>query len=398
MLKTADTLVAAGYNVRVVSTKFIDWAAEADLDLRRTRSWAWHAVDYRKRYAPFIYWKSGLRFHSTRRLFRVLDPDWAPLSIVARAYGRVFPEMLKVAISEPADLFYGGTSAGLAVAACAARHFGVQYALDLEDFHEGELEDHSESRLPRDLIVSIQRRVLPGAAFLTAGSQAIAMQYKRLYGFPVLPMHNTFSLPKQTPNPEICSQGALRLYWFSQTIGPGRGLEDILMAAGNVDISVELHLRGRALPDYIEALRRLADKTAPKLSIYVHAPAPPDQMVELSRPYDIGLALEDERILNHALCLSNKVFTYMLAGLAIIMTNTPGQRQLAQDLGDGAVQYTPGDTRTLADGLLKWYKNRDELRRARLISWATAAGRWHWEHPCESGAMIAAVEKALCRP
>ena len=38
MLKAADALAEAGYRVRVVSTQQTDWAAEADLDVRRRRA------------------------------------------------------------------------------------------------------------------------------------------------------------------------------------------------------------------------------------------------------------------------------------------------------------------------------------------------------------------------
>ena len=36
-------------------------------------------------------------------------------------------------------------------------------------------------------------------------------------------IHNTFALPPQPPDVSRADPSRLRVYWFSQTIGPGRG-------------------------------------------------------------------------------------------------------------------------------------------------------------------------------
>ena len=55
-------------------------------------------------------------------------------------------------------------------------------------------------------------------------------------------------------------------------------------------------------------------------------------MVEDCRAFDLGLASEQASTANRALCLSNKAATYPLAGLPVAITETPGQRRLADDL------------------------------------------------------------------
>jgi glycosyltransferase involved in cell wall biosynthesis len=114
-------------------------------------------------------------------------------------------------------------------------------------------------------------------------------------------------------------------------------------------------------------------------------------MVDLCRGYDVGLSLEQGHVQNHALCLGNKALTYVLAGLAIVLTATPGQQPLAADLGEGALVYAPGDVATLAKGLRRWADDRAMLARARAAAWRGARERWHWEHHDERGALLAAV-------
>src|SRR6185436_16389511 len=86
--------------------------------------------------------------------------------------------------------------------------------------------------------------------------------------------------------------GTLRLYWFSQTIGPGRGLEAAVTALGRAGVSAELTLRGRPHDGYLEALQRLAAAHAPRVVVIHQPPAAPDAMVDLARGYDVGLALD----------------------------------------------------------------------------------------------------------
>jgi glycosyltransferase involved in cell wall biosynthesis len=152
-----------------------------------------------------------------------------------------------------------------------------------------------------------------------------------------------------------------------------------------------------AIPDYLERLRKLADDVAPELKIVYHEPAPPDSMVDLCRGYDVGLALEQKHVLNRALCLTNKAFTYMLGGLALVLTDTPGQRPLGLDVGEGAILYMPGDVPALAAGLKRWAEDKCILARARAAGWQAAQRRWHWEHPAERGALLGAVARALAR-
>jgi glycosyltransferase involved in cell wall biosynthesis len=399
MVKAADALEDAGHAVRLVSTQFLDWASQADHVLGETpveiNGRRWSSVDYRRSTAPSKYWSTGLRFRAARKWVGLVGAGRASLGALAAASGRAYRDLLKLALSEPADLFYGGTSGGLAVAAQAARSAGVPYALDLEDFHEGEFERGSEWDRSRDLVSRLQRELLPGAAFVTAGSSAIAAQYEQAYGIRVVPIHNTFPLPSQAPDPEPPGDGALRLYWFSQTIGAGRGLEDVVRAIGLAGIGAELHLRGREMPEYVAGLRRLASEASSQLAVHVHQPGPPDKMVELSLPYDVGLSPEQGRTLNNRLCLGNKPLTYILAGLAVVITDSPGQRPFTDDLGDGALRYQAGDIASLANGLRRWAEERGLLRHARQAAWQAAKRRWNWQHPSEKGALIEAVSGAV---
>jgi glycosyltransferase involved in cell wall biosynthesis len=289
-------------------------------------------------------------------------------------------------------LVYGGSTGALAAVVESARKLGVPYAVDFEDFHSGEAIGE-RSELQNALAERVERYVIPGAAFITAASPMIAETYADQQGVRPLVIHNTFSIaPAQVPERR---DGRLHLYWFSQTLGPRRGLEEVIRAAGLARLEIELHLRARPIPEYLDSLQRLQSAVAPQLKIVVHQPATPDDMVALAQPYDAGLACEEPEPLNRQLCLTNKIFTYLAAGLAVAMTDTPGHHALGQDLGHGAALVAPGDVDALAGVLSAWAADPARLDCARRTAWHAAVRRWHWEHDAERGTLYRLANSAL---
>jgi glycosyltransferase involved in cell wall biosynthesis len=134
---------------------------------------------------------------------------------------------------------------------------------------------------------------------------------------------------------------------------------------------------------------------APNMSVVAHGPESPEKMVALCSDYDIGLSMEENHTLSRRLSLTNKALTYILGGLAVVLTDTEGQRGLAEDLGEGSLMYREGDHQTLADGLRRWFLEPDRLLAARRAAWSAAVRHWHWEHPSQSGALVETVGGAL---
>lgn len=395
MLKAADALAQAGYQVRVISTQRVAWATAADTALRATRPWRSAMIDYDRRNSPARYIRTGARARVARALALRLGPERCPPSLAARALNRMHSELVRAALTEPADLFYGGSTEALAAVAEASRRAGAPFALDLEDFHSAEQDESPAARLAHRLVECIEREILPDATFLTASSEAIAAAYAGKYDVSPQTVHNAFPLPPSPPDFTSRAGAGLQLYWFSQTIGPQRGLEDVVRAMGAAGLSGVLHLRGRLIPSYGDSLRRLAHVVAPQLDIAMHEPGPPDSMVDLCRGYDVGLALEQDHVLNRTLCLTNKALTYILGGLAVAFTDTAGQRPLAEELGEGGLLYRPGDVGALARGLARWARDTALLQRAKRAAWKAAQRRWHWEHAAERGALLDLVGRVV---
>ena len=393
MLKAADALHDAGYRVRVVSVNQTPWAAASDARLRPTRPWRWDVVDVGRASAPTRWLLTGLRFRAAQAFARSAAAR-CPYAIAVRAFSRVHDALVREVLREPADLIYGGTTGALAAVAAAARHTGTPYAIDFEDFHCAEHSESPDGRLANELAAAVMADVVRHAVFVTAGSAAIAEACRSRLGTTPLTINNVFPLPPEEPA-FADAGGVPRFYWFSQTIGGGRGLDHLISATGRLARSCELHLRGVSRNGAVDGLRALAADVAPRLTIHVHAPADPWAMVETCRPYTIGVAAEPGSSVNNALILSNKVLTYPLAGLPVILTDTAGHRPLATDLAEGALTCALGDVDAIAHGVARWLDSPQALRRAREASWSAARTRWHWEHVDERGALLRAVERAV---
>jgi glycosyltransferase involved in cell wall biosynthesis len=391
MVKVADALADADYDVSVVSTQFIDWADQADRAIISSRwsRWRWTTVDYRKHGARARSTLTAVRMRAAKQFTRARGLDRIGIGTAARIRERVFPELVAEIVATRPAIVYGGGSAIAATAAAAAK-LKVPFALDLEDFH-------STLDAPGryyGITEKIERQVLPEAALLTAGSRAIADAYHAKYGVDVIPIHNVFPLPHISPTPREWD-GTLRLYWFGQTIGPERGIEETVKAAGLSGVESELTIRGNPRDDFINALRALADETAPRLALTFLPPAAPDDMVDLCRPYDVGVAIQKPDDRSQSLALTNKALTYILAGLAVAINDTPGQHELAVDLGEGGLVIPGVDVDVFAKGLKRWSDEPEALRRAKLASWEAATRRWNWDNPEECGRIVDAIGIAL---
>jgi glycosyltransferase involved in cell wall biosynthesis len=324
-----------------------------------------------------------------------MAPAHLPSRLLGAALWRGVTEQVDRITAEPTDLVYAGTSSALVVAPLAARRLSIPFAVDLEDFHSAEQTDSPDARLDHRSVAVIESRFLRGAAFLTAGSQGIAQAYAASYQVAPIPIHNVFPLPDREPPSRPVPPPPRKLYWFSQTIGLDRGLQDVVRALGLSTREAHLYLQGNAAPGVEVYLRRLAADVAPFLKMDILPPVNPDHILPSLTRFDVGLAVEQPVSLNRSICLTNKALTYILAGMPVVMTDTVGQRQLAKSLGKGALLYPPGDFVALATNLEPWLSDDNTLKRAGEAAWQAARDRWHWEHPLERGALLGAVHTAL---
>src|SRR5205807_651375 len=153
---------------------------------------------------------------------------------------------------------------------------------------------------------AIRRRIEAGylhkCEHLTAASPGIAHAYHVRYGVRMTPILNVFPLmeaPRDLAAHRTCDKDrALSLYWFSQTVGPGRVLE---------------------------------------------------------------------------------TFIYLLAGIPILLSDTPAQRELARELGSAARLVDLNKADEIAETLNNLAKDGPSLAAAKREAWRLGRTCFNWD-------------------
>ena len=105
----------------------------------------------------------------------------------------------------------------------------------------------------------------------------------------------------------------------------------------------------------------------------------PCEMIRLATPYSLGLALELDDPPNRALCLTNKAFAYLLAGIPILFSRTPAQEQLAGALGEAAMLVDLDRPDVTAHTLDAFFADKGLQARARACAWRLGHDRYNWD-------------------
>ena len=157
--------------------------------------------------------------------------------------------------------------------------------------------------------------------------------------------------------------------------------------------SVELHLLGQWQVGFREKILSNLCAEGSSRIVYSYSPMFPEDIPRFCAQFDIGLALETCRSENSNLLLSNKVFTYLLAGNAILATRTKAQETLLQGLPEVGLLYPPGKASALAEVLERLSSDRELLRRLRDNAFHEARQRFTWD--TEQYKMLELVDEEL---
>ena len=380
VVKEADALSAGDFDVHVVfAQRSAGVARDHDEEMSKGRSWGSTAVREARTKGELAKWFVGA---GRQRLSRAMPRHlWRISKTAEYATGRVLPSLMRVAADLGADLFIGHYAEGLAAAGMASARTGAILGFDAEDYHIGEPNGADEiSRTD-----FIQSRYLPRCRWVTAASDGIGSALVDRYGIGTpITINNAFPLSDRQEidglRRDRRRNDILSLYWYSQTIGLDRGIQDAIRAAGRLQGPVEIHLRGRVENEVRRALEHLAREWNVQETLFFHDPVSPVELLSRASEHDVGLALEHPITSNRAICVSNKLFMYLLAGLAIAATNVPGQVKVLESNGESSAWYPPGDHEALAVILERWRSDRAALVRAKRAALEAASRRWNWEY------------------
>lgn len=389
--KEAAALAAAGHNVIVRGVWLDPVLSERDRALLEHCSY---------RFKPVLDMRAGCwqsyRERLIGRLAREAFQRWSIFSPALLGYGT--SAMLDAARNARADLTIVHSEIGLWV----GNHLldeGCRVGVDFEDWFSEDLLPEARKARPLSMLKTLEKRLARECTYCLTTSAALADALGTAYQAPTpTAVYNVF--PKSERS-QMDSRSKDRkaldipsIHWFSQTVGPGRGLEVLMDALPIVSKPFEVHIRGN-YPDYARRWLEPLMPSAWKKRIFIHETVPNNELLSRIAEHDIGLALEQTVVVSRKLTVTNKFFQYMQAGLAIIATDTHGQREAFSQAPEIGRLIPPNDPAALAAALDDLLSSPEKLEMAKNTALKAAEEKFCWEK--QSDLVLMRADAALAR-
>lgn len=373
IVKEADALQGAGYQVTVLYCFFIQWSSEKDKLLLQKVPWQYKMAGGSPEHHKWLYWFTRLRCKLAGILLRLSGNRFL---LAERTQARAYDELLREAKKIKADWYIGHNLGALPVAVKAAQYHKAKAAFDFEDYHRGELAPGEKTVLKR--IIHLENSYLPSLQYVSTASELITdVTVKNHPDFknPVITIRNCFPLSQQPAWHERDSD-TLQLFWFSQTIGINRGLEVLINVLKILsDPKIHLTLAGRCDEDMLQYIRSNAGQTMD--NIHFAGIIQPEKLPAFAAGFDVGMAIELAVPENRDICLTNKIFTYLLAGNAVILSGTTMQSAFNKMYKVGS-SFAMNDANELAHRI-KEYQQPVRLKEQKLYNYELAKRELNWE-------------------
>jgi glycosyltransferase involved in cell wall biosynthesis len=160
----------------------------------------------------------------------------------------------------------------------------------------------------------------------------------------------------------------------------GRALETLVQAMAHVDDRALLVMRGTG--PLLGELQRLARESGVEQRIYFAPAVPPDQLLASMAGCSIGIIPTPPLTLNHYLCTPNKLFDYLMGGLAVVATDLPELRRIVLGSGAGLV-YASDDSLGLSRALNTLIRDPERLAGCRSAARRAADEPYNWNRQAE---------------
>lgn len=379
LVRDANVLAEAGYDVVVITPQLVQRTIDYDNELIKEAKWKYIPISIFKSPANKIYWNYVRLRH---RLAVFLSKWYSSEKIVGYACDYFNIELSNIASQTNADLYIAYQQQSLPAAVWAAKKTASKVAVDIQDL----LADSPSE--PVHLIRNIENRYLKQCVYISTMSTVAAERTQKLYDLSPQPivLHNTPRLsekasllpPEQRSKSEIIS-----IYWFGQTIGYHSRADQVIRAMPLLKKPIKLVLRGHPDVTFIDHIQNLAKELGVSNYLEILPVASPKDMVELAAKYDILLGSQPGTDLFHQMAIGNKVFTGMMAGLALALTHTIAYQNLLIESPNCGFLFPDQNEFELAKKLNELIEQPNLLWLMKTNSWLLAEQCFNWDKESE---------------
>lgn len=362
--KTAKTLASAGYEV-VVTALWKDGLAENELS-------------------------------SGYRIIRIKLKDYiggnGSISFIAKYFEFAW-KFSHLADNDPATIYHAFDAHTLPAAGIAARRARSKLIYDARELETGR--NFSGSHLPsiiRRYWALPEKLLIRQAAAIITTSQSHADELVRLYRIPTpwiiknCPEHYLLEKSNRL-HEEFAIPDSHKIILYQGRIAPGRGIENLFEA-----IQPLPRIAAVALGDG-PSLENLRDRTRQGewQRVYLPGKVPLTELLSYTSSADIGSVLIEDICLSYRLCLPNKLFEYIQAGLPVIGSNLPEISRIIREYDIGEIA-NPDYSESIVAALRRLLDNPTRFTQAKKNS-QRAAKVFNWEK--ESSTLLALYRQLI---
>lgn len=330
-------------------------------------------------HSPQISWfRRALRLVIALRMLAVrVWPDLAQR--IYWSYSEAIREIYACACQIDAEVWLANDWNTLPIAARLAAEKGSIYVYDTHEFAAEECAEQWRWRLlHKPLVCTVERRFIGGAAVVSAVSAGIAERLDIMYR-----LSRSALVIRNTPQYETFGfrpTGERVRVLYHGIIVPGRGLEEAIDSVAGWRPEFELTIRGPENPGYSDRLRQLICDRGLQGRVHLVPPVPMIELIRQAAAFDIGFFALPAHSRHNEFALPNKFFEYIMAGLALCISDLPEMARLVKqyrlgvlipELTQGAIVQT---VNRLDRAQIDWHK-RNALAAAHELSWERESGR-----------------------
>jgi glycosyltransferase involved in cell wall biosynthesis len=302
----------------------------------------------------------------------------------------VFAGVYEIARKHPCDVWLANDWSAIPVARKIASEQGAILLYDTHELASDEFPERWRWRLfHRPVIMAVEGACIRDAKLVSCVSDGIADRLQINYQLPVRPM-----VVRNMPRYESFAfrpTGKVIEVLYHGLVSPGRGLEACIRSVAKWRPEFKLTIRGPATPEYQASLANLVEEFGLLDRVNL---APPVAMIDLVREaarFDVGLFALPGHSRHNQFALPNKLFEYVMAGLAVCVSDLPEMTRVVRDFDLGALiaDVEPGAIAAAINGLDRAQIDRHKKRALE------AARELNWE--AEGAQLVAAATAALAQ-
>ena len=270
------------------------------------------------------------------------------------------------------DVVHANDIDTLLAGAFIAKRQGARLVYDAHEIYSDQ--EPNAPRIHRHLSLFLEKRLARRCDAVITVSNAIAAELHERLRLRTRPT-TVLSCPKLLETREQGQTSAVLRVVYQGAMGPGRQLNDLIETADQaVGVHLTIRVVGADVAALIDAIERrlLADR------VTVLPPVSSDALVEALAEFDVGLIINRPVTRNDELVLPNKLFEYMMAGLAIVAPRLPSLTPLIDGERVGST-FEPGSPTDAARLLTRLAGSPETVQAMRRRARQVAVERYNAE-------------------